>query len=298
MTTHESDADNAGYAATAPAAEAAVVTRPDPGPIDHEKFFLVKLIDSVLDFAKKGLSERFVMESCRWLAFIGMWAMIVFAALVLIFGLIMATNVKAMEPFWAGLVAALLSLALLYTAGKFCNAGSGIIDSTPSEMSSRRFLDCLALLAGVLSIVSLIGGIVTAVNLGTMVPAGIGFLLAAWWAYLTAAALNPALVNCSIRSGASAGQEFLGILSFFLKAMLRIVPIVFGVAAAIGSVLYAINMIRFLAADEFEKGRIFEDLAAMTGFVLMAAALPLVVYLAVLVVYLLIDIARAILRIK
>jgi len=265
--------------------------------LDHQQFFMVRIIDGLMVAVKGLLSQGLVQQSSRWLLFIGLWALVAFAVLAVLFGLILAINVREFGPFGASLATAVLALALLYTAGKFCDAGRTIVDATASEMSSRSFLDCLALLSVVLTLVATVGGIVTGIRAGTMIPVGVGIGTGAGWAFLAAIALNPSLANVTVRSGATAGQECLGILSFFLKAVLRIVPIAFGVAVTVGTVLFAVGMIRYMAAESWDKTVIGMEMAEMGVYILAAAALPLAVYLVVLLKYLLIDLARAILRI-
>ena len=289
---------NESTAAPTPEPAAAPAVPAQPGVIDHERFFLIGIIDGLMGLVRKVLCENLVMQSCRWAALIGMWATIVFAGLVVLFGLINAISAKSFGPFGVSLGMALLALALLYTAAKFCNAGRAIIDATESEMSSKAFLDSLALLSAVLAVVLIVGGIVTGIRMGHMMPVGVGFAFGAWWAYLTAVALNPSLVNVTVQSRASAGQEFLGIVSFFLKAKLRIVPIVYGIAVTVCTALFVVGMIRYLAADEWDKQAIALEMAELGGLILTATALPFIVYILVLLAYLLIDLARAILRIK
>ncbi len=264
---------------------------------DYESFVLIRVIDGMLGGLKGLLSPSLVQSSCAILARLGMWAVLLFAAITLVTSIVIAAESDSFSAMLSGLLSAVIVLGLLYTAGKFCNAGQRIIEGTETQLSSRAFLDSIALLSIALAVGSVIGGINISSDMDSLYPLGIGMGLAAWWFFLAAVAFNPHLANCTVRSGASAGQECIGILAFLIKAKLRLVPIVFGVAAITGTVLYIIAFIRYIAADEFDRFPIFNELLAINGFINSAAALPLVVYLGSLVLLLLIDVIRAILRI-
>lgn len=283
---------------------------------DYESFVLIRVIDGLLGSLKGLLSPSLVHTSCSTLARLGMWAVLLFAAITLVTSIVIAAQSDSFSAMLAGLVSAVVVLGLLYTAGKFCNAGQRIIESTPTQLSSSAFLDSIALLSIALAVGSVILGISTATDTESLYPLGIGVGVGAWWFFLAAVAFHPQLANCSVRTGASAGEECIGIVAFLIKAMLRLVPIVFGVAVITGTVLYIITFIRYIAADEsarrgssddlarlFEvielsaRPGIFNELLAINGFINSAAALPLAVYLGALLILLLIDVIRAILRI-
>lgn len=264
---------------------------------DYESFVLIRMIDNMLGGLKGLLSGSLVHTSCTMLARFGMWAVLLAAAIMLVTFIVIAAQSDSFSAMLVGLISAVIALGLLYTAGKFCNAGQRIIESTPTQLSSRAFLDSIALLSIALAVGSIIIGINTATNTETLHPLGIGIGIGAWWFFLAAVAFHPHLANCTVRTGASAGQECIGIVAFLVKATLRLVPIVFGVAAITGTVLYLISFIRYIAADEFERGGIFEELMAINLYINSAAGLPLVVYLYSLLILLLIDVIRAILRI-
>lgn len=264
---------------------------------DYESFVLIRVIDGMLGGLKGLLSASLVHSSCAVLARLGMWAVLLAAAIMLVTFIVIAAQNDSFSAMLTGLVYAVVALGLLYTAGKFCNAGQRLIEGTPTQLSSRAFLDSIALLSIALAIGSIIFGVNTATNSETLHPLGIGIGVGAWWFFLAAAALHPQLANCTVRPGASAGQECIGIVAFIIKAKLRLVPIVFGVAAITGTVLYLITFIRYIAADEFERYPLFQELLAINGFIISAAALPLIVYLGSLLILLLIDVIRAILRI-
>lgn len=264
---------------------------------DYESFVLIRIIDNMLGGLKGLLSGSLVHSSCGLLARFGMWAVLLAAAIMLVTFIVIAAQTDSFSAMLTGLVSAVVVLGLLYTAGKFCNAGQRIIETTPTQLSSRAFLDSVALLSIALAVGSVILGINAASDTESLYPLGIGIGVGAWWFFLAAVAFHPHIANCSVEPGASAGQECIGIVAFLVKAMLRLVPIVFGVAAITGTVLYLIGFIRYIAAEDYERGGLFLELLAINGLINSAAALPLVVYLYSLIVLLLIDVIRAILRI-
>ncbi len=268
-------------------------TTDTPGAYDD--FPLVKVTDGLLAQARSLLSESLIEWLSRMAMLVGLWAMVGFAGLMLIAGIVVAIDIDSIDPFGISLAKAVLGLALLYTAAKFGHTGVMLIRSSPSSLSGRFFLNSVALIGLVLAVVFLIGGIAIGIREGAITHVWEGLVGAVFLALIAGLALSPALVNCGIQKGASAGREFLGILAFIAKSVLRIVPVIFGAAVSIGTVLLVIELIRYLAADDVDKVDRLVGMMALGVGILVAAALPLLVYLLATLYYLLIELASAIL---
>ena len=263
----------------------------------YDSFPLIPPIDAMLGQARSALSQPAIDALSRLAMLIGLWALVGFAGLMVVIGIVVSIDLGSAEPLGPALAMAVLGLALLYTAAKFGHSGLVLIRSSPSAIASGAFLDAVAVLGLVVGAVVLIGGIVLGIAIGNVNPVWYGLVGSALLLLLASMALNPAMVNCSLCRWTSAGREFLGILEFVTKVVVRMVPVVFGVAIAVGTVLLAIDLIRFLAGDEFARMQRYGTMMFLGGLVLVAAGLPLLVYVVATLHYLCIEIARAILGI-
>jgi hypothetical protein len=118
--------------------------------------------------------------------------------------------------------------------------------------------------------------------------------------YMGGVCLNPASLSVEVDEKAGAGEEALGILSFVMKMMLRLSPIVFGVGAGAG-VGAAVYLLVLVLRDEFLSlgFPIVADLTVteLTGQILAVGLVPFLAYLAFVFLYLLLDVLRAILSV-
>jgi hypothetical protein len=107
-------------------------------------------------------------------------------------------------------------------------------------------------------------------------------------------------LNITVSDEAGAGEEAIGILSFMLKISLRMVPVGFGVGA-IGGIGAATYFFLLLSKDEIFAltfpvvGEM--SILEVTIRVLGLGLLPLLAYLAFVVLHLVIDLVRAVLSV-
>lgn len=158
----------------------------------------------------------------------------------------------------------------------------------------------LALLAG---ITALVGGIVASIRMERFVPLPPALLLAAGLGYFCAMALHPKLVNVDVGEG-TAGEEATGLLAFLLKSGLKMVPLFFLLLAVFGDLAILVSFSPTGAAfsNEISAGLQVVPIPmnlsggfAGTAVVFGAALLPLVSYFVFLLLYLVIDLIRAVL---
>jgi hypothetical protein len=224
----------------------------------------------------------------RWAVLLGQYALLLAQALCLVIGLSAAIKLSSWEFLLTGVGAALLLLVLQYTAGRFLNAGDALIRSSASRVASVAFLDCLALLLVATGIYLLVQGIMQKEWSAFFKGLGL-FALCDALAYV---ALNPTMANTAISEGLTAGEEALGILSFGVKAIVAVVPAVFGVGAVIGAVALAISLVPLLK----ERGTPVDSFEA-TILTVGCACLPLAAYVFFAFYHLGLDLMRAVLSI-
>ena len=227
---------------------------------------------------------------------LGHWAILVSSILALFLGLILAIKMEGFQPLLAAVGFVLMLSVLHFSAVKFLDSGRQLIESSPSQVSTDAFPRSVALISLVCALVVLVGSIVTAIQVDSLkiflqaVP-GFFVLLFLFWL-----AINPELTATRVTPTNSAGEEAIAILSFFMKAFLRMVPILFGILTIWGGIVLLVGIFQSFGSD-------FAALKGMqTGLfggmiLLWGAGLPFAAFLGFVLYYLLIDVIRSILRI-
>jgi len=143
-------------------------------------------------------------------------------------------------------------------------------------------------------VIILIIQIVIAIRVGRFEPFFWGLGVFLFLEFLALVSFNPDDINIKIVKTGSAGREAIGIITFFIKGLMKLVPIFFGIFIAIGTVLLFIDFIG-LFGDRMRwawRGG-FES----ASNILSAALLPFLSYIAFALFYLVIDLIQAILSI-
>jgi hypothetical protein len=245
----------------------------------------VGVIDKVVAWARVAFPPDMfdaIATACVRYGHGGLVAAQIFTAL---FCLVAAVKFSSPAFVGYGIGLVILLMILQYTASKFLNAGDALIRSSPSRLASAAFLDCLAVLAEVGGILLFL--VFLARAQWPMFWIGLGL-----WALCDSVAyvaLHPSMVNLSVADDVRAGEEALGILSFFVKALVKIVPIAFGV----GSILGAVALL-FATFGVLRTGSLLSARAALR-LIIFCSALPFVSYVLFAFYHLGIDVVRSVL---
>lgn len=257
-------------------------------------FFAVNLLEKLVEVCRGLLTSNFLEFCIKWITRIGHIGIIVAAALGFLFALIFSILSNTFTGFLYGIVFVLLIFVLQYTARKFLNAGETLIGNNPTQLSSQAFLDCFAFLALIGGVVALIVQIIQAIQ-GAGLEAfltGLGIFI--FLEFLALLAFNPKEVNIKIEKTNSAGQEAIGIITFFIKAFMRLIPIFFGVLIVVWTIMLFIAFIGIFGASR--GGAWFRgNMYALQ--ILYAALLPFIAYIIFALLYLCIDVTKAILSV-
>jgi hypothetical protein len=257
-------------------------------------FFAVNLLEKLVEVFR-GLLTSNLLEFCiKWITRIGHIGILVAAALGFLFALIFAIRTNSFIAFLYGIIWVLLIFVLQYTARKFLNAGKTLIENNPTQLASQAFLDCFAFLALIGGVVALIIYIIQAIQGAGFDVFLMGLGIFIFLEFLALLAFNPNEVNIKIVKSNSAGQEALGIITFFIKAFMRLVPIFFGVSIVVWTIMLFIAFIGLFGS--------YPDNAWFRGTfhavqILYAALLPFIAYILFALFYLCIDVIKAILSI-
>ena len=142
-------------------------------------------------------------------------------------------------------------------------------------------------------------GSIAAVSIAPLLP---GVITAAVLLFAAGIALNPGLCQVEIQES-TAGEEAIGIASFFGKASLVVQPLLFGLFALGGTLAICASFFSASAANSVAGAlQAVPGAGALAGagsaaLLVIACLLPALYYLGFLVLYLHLDLLRAILGI-
>ncbi|MEO6002885.1 MAG: hypothetical protein ABIZ04_07400 [Opitutus sp.] len=265
--------------------------------------FVGSLLDRIAGWLSPAFVERSLSQARSW----GQYAVMGGVALTLLYAIYAAIKFNSFAFFMTG-VALIAALAVAqFAAIRFLTAATRTIANTPSQISSPAFLECSGLLLLLASAGTLIGGVVAAIRLESSAPLLPAILIGATLLYAGATALHPKLVNVELGLN-SAGEESVGLLSFFFKAALKLVPIFFVLLAVAGDLAILASFTQNGQAFAASIGSVLQFIpmplpldttAGFTGsaVVMMGALLPMIGYFLFLLGYLSIDLVRAVLAV-
>ncbi|MBN1558051.1 MAG: hypothetical protein JW951_07885 [Lentisphaerae bacterium] len=249
----------------------------------------IHVVQALLDWSRRTFPATLLDRMAVGLVRSGHYGLVAAQVLCILFGLTAAFKLGNWILALYGIGAALVLVILQYTAGRFLNAGDALVHSSPGRLRSPAFLDCLAVLSEAVGIVVFLAYLLLARRLAqwSLIWVGLGGL--ALFDALAFIALHPSLTNTSVSDQIRAGEEAIGIMSFFVKAAVRIVPIAFGIGTVIGAVGLFFATLSLMRTGLIDAGR---ESLRLIGF---CAALPFVSYVLFAFYHLAIDVLRAIL---
>ncbi|HTZ22141.1 MAG TPA: DUF4339 domain-containing protein [Opitutaceae bacterium] len=270
-------------------------------------------VDRLLERVRRRLGSDVLQRSMALFAGMGQILIVIGAALGLLFAVIYAIKFNSFMLFLAGVLGVLAIAVLQYVAKRFLEGCARLVRSSPSRVASAAVLDCLGLILLIAALGILIAGVVGAIRLEAAVLLVPAVVNAATWFFLALVALHPATANVTVED-ASAGEEAIGLLSFFFKSSLVMLPLGFFLCSLSGALTLAIGLfggnaprvLPFLSlvpgellgsfAGSIPSEAVFSGIMGLSTLVL-ALLLPLITYLLFLFAYLLVDIIRAIVSI-
>lgn len=256
--------------------------------------FAVNLLEKLVEFFKGVLTADLLGFCIKWLERIGHLAILVAAALGFLFALIFTIRINQFDTFLYAILWVLVIFVAQYTAFKFLPKGITLIKNNPTQMSSKAFLDCLGFLSLIGGVALLIMGIINAIRIGSIEPFLVGLGAFVFLEFVALISFNPQEVELNMVEDNTAGQEAIGIATFFVKAFMRLVPIFFGIGVVLGTVMLFISFIGVFG-DGF--GGAFQKGMWNAEQILSATLLPFLSYLIFVFFYLAIDLIKAILAI-
>jgi hypothetical protein len=255
-------------------------------------------LDVVIDTAREKCPPNLAATLSRFAGQAGTLLLYAAAILVPIAGLLISTRTGAFRPFVAGIALGVGLIALQYVGVRLLGACDSAIQASTSVLPSLAIPDCAFVLCVIGTLVGAITLIGVAISAGELNAFFAAIALLAIGGFTALVAIDPAGINVAFDLKCGAGQEAVGVLTFFVKVFLRCAPIAFAASVAFstwGVVSFVFDVLRASS----------EEMAFMVGFrspltatmLLAAAAVPVYAYVLLLFYYLTLDVLSAIVSI-
>jgi uncharacterized membrane protein (DUF485 family) len=260
---------------------------------EFDYLFFVKLIEKILGSIRKLLTLKLLGFFNKWLTILGNYSLLIASVLALLIGIVGAIRLESFMFFLTALVFSIFVLVIQYIANKFSHAGEMLIKNNPTSLSSTAFLDSLGLLAMIGGIVALLVNLYFAIKSPSLNALLTGVGLFVFLEFVALIALNPELITVDVVKETTAGEEAIGILTFFIKKIMKLVPILFGLGVIIGTVMLLVSSFNLFSNERmlFAPAKIEWSYS----LIISSGLLPLLSYILFVLFYLTIDIIRAIL---
>ena len=262
-------------------------------------------VGSVLDAVARLLSPALVEDALALAKRVGHYAVLGGGVLTLAYAIYAAVRQNSFAVFAIGLGLVVALAVAQFVAMRFLDAADTVIDATPSRVSSTAFLECAGLLALLLAAGALLGGVATAIRVRDALPLLPALCTGLSLTCFGAMALHPRMANVGT-GGGTAGEEAIGLVSFFFKAALKLAPLGFALFAVAGALAVLMSFFgepgAFAAIAQGIVSLVPVPVQIPTGqigsaLLVIACLVPIGAYFVFLLQYLLVDLARAVLSV-
>ena len=267
--------------------------------VDKGKNFKIKegltvvLIDSLLSRVKEsGLANSFDKFE-KGISSCGLYGLYVAAVLGLITSIVFSIRYSVPKDYTIGIgvIWFFTCLIIHYIACKFLPTIHIIIKSTPSKLSSRAFVDAFALLLGLIGPSALALGVWGWIKTAEIGPFIMGLTISGLSFYLLCLCIFPQILNIEITERTTAGEEFIGLVTFFLKSSLKLIPVSFGFGVLLGT----LSILGLLFAKFEYMYEILQETYTTSSIVVISGLQPLIGYLQFIIFYFILDLSKSIL---
>ena len=262
----------------------------------HGGAFLAERVGALID-CMPGVLRRDAFEDITDTAITaGHWGLLAVAVLGFLIQVV-ATAVHGFTAFAVG-VGWLVGLPLLqYVAVQFLDTTRSMVTQQRTPLGSQAFLRSYALVALVAAIVSLALALGRGIDAGSLQVFLYGLGMTALCLATAWLALNPALVGIQVNARTNVGEEAIGVLSFFVKTGVRLVPIFYGVAFVVGAIHGVLTLVGMVGDSSFELRQAILRAEFAAPLMVLAALSPFLAYIGFVLYSLVIDLLRSILAI-
>lgn len=258
------------------------------------------VFDALLDALRSQFTTKFIDSTTQVFVACGNFGLFGVMALVVLFWLIVAIKAEDFKVMVPALIIFLVLAVLQYVGNRFCRALDRLNRTTSGHIQSQAFPDSFALINVVAGVGVLLWLTIDAIQSETYTGILFGLAVFVICQYLAFISLNLGCLNITVVEQADAGEESIGVMSFLLKALSRLVPVAYGAGVIYAGLLFFYALYQVFAGDDPEQIRL--DRGEMTAYsaafwAIHFGLLPFLGYLIFLIYYLWVAVVRAILSI-
>lgn len=260
----------------------------------HDPLICIKTLDFIVERVREMLPPGILDLLTRFFSRTGYVSLVAAAPLGLVFCIVAAVKEERFSYIPYGLGFVLLLIIVQYAANKLLTANESLVLASPTVLESDSFLRCVALISEAFGMLAFLWLTVIAIqhkDLGSFCL-GIGTTLLC--DILAFIAIHPSLVSTSISKQTSSGEEAIGIVSFFAKAFMRLVPVFFGISTFMATLFLLVATVNLFR----DKADFWHDGIGIARVLVSASLLPLAAYIGFSLYCLQVELLRSILSIK
>ncbi len=224
--------------------------------------------DALLDGVRPGLTPALVDSLARIFSVMGHFGL--YAAMVAgaLFPVVVGAGSARILVF--GLVWILTLLVLQYVAERFTAVLRRLNRQTSGRLSSTAFPDSFAVLAMVAGLAALAVLVMPAVRDGEYVLIFLGLAVFVVGEFAALVSLVPACLSIEVVPRTAPGEEAIGVFSFLIKLLARVVPVAFGAGVLYGTIAvllacYAVPFVEIGPAGDSEAAVVGQTATAVDG---------------------------------
>lgn len=261
--------------------------------LNFDEYFTSRMIDKLMALLKSTIFINFFEKNEKSLTKWGFYGLYICGILGVILSVVIPLRYESIPlstSVSVGIVYFLCCILLHYISCKFLPSIEILLKSTHSQMSSRALLDCCAVVHLIGGVISIFCGVYFWIKTSSLDILFMSIFYFIYCEYIVSLSLKPELLNIDIVEKTSAGEEFLGAISFSVKAFFKLIPIMFGS----GIIFCVIHLFLIMFRDYQYQHELYSDVYVIIGLT-SSALVPLFGYFLFLIYYFFLDLAKAIL---
>lgn len=253
------------------------------------------IFDPVLKNLQKMVTAQKIGRYQRVMEKVGHAVIPLIGLVMLVLGLIISISLRTWTVFPITIAATVMLLLGQYLSANLLGSLRSLVKQSPGQVGTANFLNCLGLLTFIVGVVAFLLGTLAAIFLESFTAflVGLGILVLA--EFKAGIAVNPKVVNVHVDPDSTPGQEALGLIGFFVKSTVALVPIAYGAGLLIALIDVSVGGMQVLFAEDYEKFAGLTSFLKGIVFAVFCSLLPLFVYVFYMVYYITIDFIQAVL---
>ncbi len=263
---------------------------------EKKNFLLQGVVENILNSIKKTLNENVFEFLKKWSIMVGDYGLYIGAVIVVLVGIIASIRLETITSFLYSIGFGISFIIIQYIASRFNEINEKLISKNETYMTSSGFTDAVGIFSIIVGFGYFFVYFYTAIKLPEFMPFLEGLAIFIVFMLISIISFNPSLVTLKSVKSNTAGEEAIGIISFFIKLLLKLVPFIYGVGVAL-YILFILIHLKDIFGSSFRMviawKNIYNDMILLFVFGIS----PFIAYVYFVFNFLIIDIIKSILLI-